>query len=137
MRLVDNGDAMERSGSSEWPAAGSTMTVAARHDGVVGVVEVAGAVDHLTEGELRDVLLEALSEQPPVLVMDLSAVRFFGSIGLAILVEAQQQAGQQTAIRLVVTTPVTRLPLEVTGLSNAFALYDSLREAVNRPSGRP
>lgn len=61
-------------------------------------------------------------------MVDLLAVHFFGSSGLALLLEAQQLAGEHTRLRVVADSPAIRRPLHVTGLDRQFALYPT-REA--------
>jgi anti-sigma B factor antagonist len=67
----------------------------------------------------------------PVIV-DLTAVTFLGSHGLAALVEAALKAEQRSEpLRLVVdeARAVTR-PLQITGLDEVLALYYSVEEAL-------
>jgi anti-sigma B factor antagonist len=63
-------------------------------------------------------------------VVDLSAVTFLGSRGIAALVGANRQSRGE-ALRVVVDAnrPVIR-PLEVTGLDEVLALHHSVAEAI-------
>ncbi len=99
------------------------------------VVRVSGAVDILTAPRLRSALaaaLERVDERP--VVVDLTAVRFFGSPGLRVLAESAEQAsmkpGFQT-LRVVVDSnrPVLR-PIELTGYDAILALYHDVEDAV-------
>jgi anti-sigma B factor antagonist len=94
------------------------------------VLEVSGEVDILTAPRLQESVLRLLEDQPPVLVIDLSAVSFFGSSGLAVLVEAREAAGERTGLRVVAAGYETLRPLQVTGLTEPLAVYP-------HPRGRP
>jgi anti-sigma B factor antagonist len=111
------GDDVSEAGGPQDQAGPPAMTAAVRRVGDVPLVEVAGEVDLLTSPQLRDTVLAALAGQPPLVVIDLLAVSFFGSAGLAVLIDAQQRAGAQTEIRLVASGPVTVRPLQATGLA--------------------
>lgn len=103
-------------------------------DGAV-VVTVAGELDMLTTPRLRVAVSEALDEAmgEPVIV-DLTKVTFLGSPGLAALVEAVRRANQRGGpLRIVVDNarPVIR-PIELTGLDDVLALYETVNEALAR-----
>ena len=91
-------------------------------DGTV-VVAAVGEVDAFTAAPLRSLLDALLERQPPELVLDLSGIRFLGSAGLAVLVEAQKSAKvRDVALRLIATNRAVIRPLEVTGLIDLFIL---------------
>ena len=104
-----------------------------RDDAVV--VEVEGEVDGLTAPRLRAAVTEALDrEDGKPLVIDLAAVRFLGSAGLRMLFDLAREAVHQRGfqpLRVVVdhTRPVIR-PIEIVGLDNVLALYESVDDAL-------
>jgi anti-anti-sigma factor len=49
-------------------------------------------VDYLTANDWHDAIAEGLAQQPRRLVVDLGEVEFFGSPGLAVLVQARFRA---------------------------------------------
>ena len=70
-----------------------------------------------------------------ILVIDLTPVTFMDSRGLQALVDATQAAQQQREpLRIVVdhTRPVVR-PIQVTGLDNVLALFNTVEDAVHAP----
>ena len=89
-------------------------------DGTVAVSAV-GEVDTFSAPPLCSLLEAQLERRPPVLVLDLSGIRFLGSAGLAALVETHRTAqARDISLRLIANTrPVIR-PLEVTGLIDMF-----------------
>ena len=100
--------------------------------GVV-VATVSGEVDMLTAPSLRAVVTAELADCA-VLVIDLSGVSFLGSAGLAVLVEAAQQAERrQAALRVVATGRTVRRPLEITGLDEVLTTFPTRDDAVGAP----
>ncbi|MGX1809411.1 STAS domain-containing protein [Nocardia sp. NPDC055321] len=96
------------------------------------VLSASGEVDMVSAPKLSAAVAEALAGESPVLVMDLTDVGFFGSAGLSVLVEALEvTAGRQ--FRVVASAPVRR-PVELTGLGDLLAVYDTLDEALTADS---
>ncbi len=87
------------------------------------VVEAHGAVDVSTADSLEDRLRDALmaSSGRRKLVLDLSHVTFFGTIGLQLLIWADQECRERDLTMWVVASgrPVSR-PIEVAGLTGRF-----------------
>jgi anti-sigma B factor antagonist len=106
------------------------LTATVYDNGDTAIVEVSGEVDMRTAPLLRDALSKSLHDHPRVLVVDLLAVNFFGSSGLALLLETQQLAGEHTRLRVVADGPTTRRPLQLTGLDQQFALYPTREDAL-------
>lgn len=102
-----------------------------RLDGSRVVIRLRGELDMLTTPALRSRLGEELDREPAVVVLDLLGVDFLGSSGLALLVEALEDARRRgTALRLVCASrPVIR-PLEATGLTELFDIYEDLAGAL-------
>lgn len=104
-----------------------------RDDALVLLVE--GEIDGLTAPRLRaaiDTAFDRLNGR--VLVLDLTQVEFLGSAGLRALLDSAAEAmrldGYQP-LRVVVdeNRPVVR-PIEIVGLDNVLALYDSVSDAL-------
>jgi len=67
-------------------------------------------------------------------VVDLGEVAFFGSEGLAVLVQTRLRAQQQrTELVLVCSGPQVRRALELTGLFDLFTVATSAEEALSVP----
>jgi anti-sigma B factor antagonist len=98
------------------------------------VVAVAGEVDVWTGPRLRAALAQTLDEPGHgVVVVDLSAVTFLGSTGVAVLIDADWQARQRDRpLRVVVdrSTPAVVRRLESTGTDRMVAIYDDLDAAL-------
>lgn len=93
------------------------------------VVRVRGEVDTLTAPLLRDQLdAQAASA---LLVLDLSAVSFLGSAGLAALVAAKDTAGRRGhRLRLVCGSRTVTRALQATGLLTLFDIAEDVPEAL-------
>lgn len=110
---------------------GEPMDVDVRRSGDASVIRLAGEIDMLTTPTLRARVTEELQEGPSILVLDMLAVEFLGSSGLALLVEALDESrNRSVALRLVADSrPVSR-PLQATGLTDLFDMYSSVEDAL-------
>jgi anti-anti-sigma factor len=94
-------------------------------------VRVAGEVDLGTAARLRTILADELAAKPSTLVIDLDQVSFFTSLGLTALALAQRDAQERNIdLRVVATTRATLRPMQITGMIDDLAVYDSYAEAV-------
>lgn len=114
--------------------ADQSLTVTTAPVGRAALVTVSGPVDMHTAPRLQDELRGALAapSSGPV-VVDLTAVTFLGSAGLAVLVDAQHEAGdRQRSLALVVDhfRPAVVRPLEAAGLAGLFKSYAVLDDAL-------
>lgn len=100
------------------------------HGPDVRVVTVAGEIDALTAPELATFLTAQLTVAQ-VVVVDLDGVQFLASIGVAVLVEANELATRENrALRLVYNSQSANLALEATGVREYFTFADSVPEAL-------
>jgi len=99
------------------------------------LVTVAGEVDLETASQFGDHALAALREVSPHLVLDLSGVTFMDSTGLKVLLSVQHRSDlAHGSLAIVGTTRPVRRILELTGLDDAFALYDTLDDVPEPPT---
>ena len=100
------------------------------HDSSV-VLEVEGQVDFNTSPELRRHLREALERKSTPLVVDLQAVAFIDSSGLATLIEALQGVGRYGGkLRLVGLSPAVKNLFRLSSLTSIFDIRESRDEAL-------
>lgn len=111
------------------------MTVRTEDRPDVLIMRVEGDVDGLTAPRLAAAIAGAFADlSGRVLVLDLTRVRFLGSVGLRTLRDSAREAlhhqGSQP-LRIVVDQrrPVIR-PIEITGLDQILALYHSVEDAI-------
>lgn len=102
------------------------------------VVTVAGEIDRFTVARLRAAVTTGFDQlrDGEILVIDLTDVTFLGSPGLQALVEATEAARhRREPLRIVVdnTRPVIR-PIQITGLGEVLALFDTVTQALQPTS---
>ncbi|MEO6088191.1 MAG: anti-sigma factor antagonist [Umezawaea sp.] len=93
-----------------------------RDDAVL--VVVSGEVDVATAPKLREWLDQAFEEKKKYVVLDLIGVEFFGSVGLALLVEYNGR-GEAEGIELRTVAPARAVagPIYLTTLDKVLKLY--------------
>jgi anti-sigma B factor antagonist len=89
------------------------------------------SLDEAALQSLQDRILSASNVNPPLLVVDLSHIEFFGSSFIEVLYRVwsrlQARGGRFALCGL---SPYCREVIEVTNLNTLWTLYDSLDEAV-------
>jgi anti-sigma B factor antagonist len=102
------------------------------------VVSIGGEIDLSTAPAFDAAITEALDEDPPALVIDLSKVGFMASVGLRILAATQEKAGASTPVAVVANNAATGRPIQLTGLDRVIAVHptlDAALAAVGRTAG--
>ncbi|WP_329048718.1 STAS domain-containing protein [Amycolatopsis sp. NBC_01488] len=113
------------------------LAIAVRSIGDTTVVGVAGDVDHVVRTMLRETMAAAVARRPRALVVDLTDVRFFGSVGLSALAGLHQTAAVAgIEVRLVATQRSVLMPLAITRVDDLFAIHPTVGDAVGH-LGRP
>lgn len=88
-----------------------------------------------TAPRLEAAVADVLAGGPAALIVELSAVDFMGSVGLRILVAAQERIGGPDRFAVVADGPATRRPIQLTGLDETLTLYPTLDQAVTAAQG--
>lgn len=102
----------------------------AEHGPDARVVTVVGEIDALTAPELAAFLTAQLTVAQ-VVVVDLDGVQYLASVGLSVLLEANELATREDrSLRLVYNTQTPNLALEATGLREHFTFADSVPDAL-------
>ncbi len=97
----------------------------------VPVVAVRGEVDFGTAPRLRELLVSTAMEGNHQVVVDLRAVEFLDSTGLGVLVGAlKRYRSLEGDLHLVISTSRIRSVFELTGLTTAFQIHDTVGSAV-------
>nr|WP_067689839.1 STAS domain-containing protein [Nocardia jejuensis] len=105
------------------------MTTSVTERDEATVLTVTGDVDLATASALETAIDATLGGKPKALVIDLIAVSFLASAGMAVLVGAHQRAGD-TKIAIVADGPATSRQLKVTSLDQVFSMHTTLDEAL-------
>lgn len=97
---------------------------------------VSGEMDLATAPSLQQKLNDLINRAPRRLVIDLTDIRFMGSIGLHILMrmhEAQHAAGHDLAV-VIDHNDAATLPLQAAGLDHVLDLHTELTTALSTRS---
>ena len=108
------------------------MQVTTRKSGTATLVDVVGDIDLYNSPDIRKVLMDALrGKKAPRVVVNLKAVRYIDSSGVASLVEALK-VSRELGSRLQLTglSPAAREVLELSRLISVFEVYDSEEQAL-------
>lgn len=101
------------------------------------VLRVDGEIDLATVEVLRAGLADAVAQGVPLVVVDLEAVGFLGSVGLSALVNAHEIATESGGRLVVAVSPMrpAMRTIQVTGLTELLSVTESVELAINPLSG--
>jgi anti-anti-sigma factor len=103
----------------------------AGHDDVV-IITATGVLDLSSADDLRAALNSAVAQDKPRVVLDLGAVSFVDSTGLALLVTGDRSARDGGGwMRLAGPGSQLRRMLEITNLDRRLEVYDDVSAAVD------
>ncbi|OIO91976.1 MAG: hypothetical protein AUJ92_15260 [Armatimonadetes bacterium CG2_30_59_28] len=108
------------------------LTIKTRvHQEAVAVIEVAGELESANCDDLREEIAAQVSDARTLLIVDLREVSFIDSTGLGALVGGLKRTREKGG-RLDIVCHQSRLLriLEISGLVRAFAIYETLEEAL-------
>ena len=108
------------------------MQIAARHLDKITIFDISGDIDLATSPELRKPLLRELRElRTPRVVLNLKAVRYIDSSGVASLVEGLK-ASRDVGARFILfgLNTTVREVLQLSKLVRIFEICDSEEQAV-------
>lgn len=89
------------------------------------VIALGGELDLAGAPQLRDILMEVLTDPEVDLALDLSELRFIDSTGLGVLVGAHRRLGEGRRLRILRPRTSTYRVLELTGLHTTFEIVDA------------
>ena len=108
------------------------MQIAARHLDKITIFDISGDIDLATSPELRKALLRELRElKMPRVVLNLGAVRYIDSSGVASLVEGLK-ASRDVGSRLILfgLNRTIREVLQLSKLLKLFEIYENEKQSV-------
>ena len=89
-----------------------------------------GEVDLSNASRLRQHIIEQVEQGNYNLAVDLGAVDFMDSSGLAVLISGLRRTKEhQGSLVLVAPTPSVKRVLSITGLDKVFPIYDTVEDA--------
>ena len=101
------------------------LQIAVRKDGAVTVIELSGEVDAYTSARFREVMVEAIEDSGPNLIISMASVEYIDSSGLGALVGGLKRASERNGrIVIVCDRSQVRKVFEITGLEKVFPLFE-------------
>jgi len=111
------------------------MTLSTSREGSVAVLSVTGEVDMTSAPLLEEQALALLGTESSALIVDLTAVDFLASMGIALLVELSKRA-DDNGFAVVAHGSATARPLELLGLGEVLSIHPRLADALDALGGR-
>ena len=101
-----------------------------KHEGRAIVLELGGEIDMKCSARVKDKFKEIYRNKPPVIVVDMTEVKFMDSSGLATLVGVLKWCRlNDSELRLAGLTKTVRNIFDICRLESIFQIYDSRAEA--------
>ena len=105
---------------------------AVKHEGRAIVMELGGEIDMKCSARVKNKFKEIYRDKPPVLVVDMTEVKFMDSSGLATLVGVLKWCRiNGSELRLAGLTKAVRNIFDICRLESIFQIYDSRAEALS------
>jgi anti-sigma B factor antagonist len=95
------------------------------------VVHLGGELDLYNAHQVRGALVDACSDHPGRVVVDLGEVEFMDSTALGVLIEARTRLANRRAFLLAAPGLETRRALEISGLDRHFPVHATVPEALD------
>lgn len=114
---------------------GSGLTIAVDRKDELVVLTVRGSIDILTVPQLAGAVREAMSGVPAGLIIDITAVDFLSSAGMAALVTAHENIAPLGRFAVVADGPATDRPMRLVGLHETIVMYSTVDEAATEFAG--
>lgn len=99
--------------------------------GNVAVLAVRGDIDMTSASAFKSAIAEALAGGPQALVLDLLEVEFFGSVGVRVLVEAQEKVGDGDRFAVVAHGSAASRILQLVHLDELLSVHETVEDALS------
>jgi anti-sigma B factor antagonist len=99
--------------------------------GNVAVLAVRGDIDMTSAPAFKSAIAEALAGGPQALVLDLLEVKFFGSVGVRVLVEAQEKVGDGDRFAVVAHGSAAGRILQLVHLDELLSVHETVEDALS------
>ena len=104
-----------------------------KHEGRIVVLELGGEIDMKCSAKVKDKFKEIFRDKPPVIVVDMTEVKFMDSSGLATLVGVLKWCRLNgSELRLAGLAKNVRSIFDICRLESIFQIYDSRAEALSQ-----
>lgn len=107
------------------------LDIRSRVEGDQHIIIAKGEIDLYSSTMLREYIFTTLQQEPRVLIVDLDAVRYIDSSGIATMVEALQRANKsKTTFKVAGLSNNVLEVFELVKLEKVFDIYDSVADAL-------
>ncbi len=107
------------------------LEIVTREKDKASIVSINGDVDLYSSPQVRKVIIGLTERKVPVIVIDLQAVGYMDSSGIATLVEGLQQMGKYKGeLKLFGLTAAVREVFELSRLDKVFQIYPTEEAAL-------
>ena len=97
----------------------------------IEIIDVAGTIDIYTAPRLRELLIDLVSKDNYQLIVNLERVEFLDSTGLGVLIGGLKRVrAHDGSLDLVCTRERILKLFRITGLTNVFAIHDTVDQAI-------
>ena len=96
----------------------------------VAVLAVVGELDGASAAAFKSAISGALARNPRALVIDLSDVSFLGSVGISVLVEAQEKVGGGNRFAVVAGGSMIGRTGQILDLDETLSIHPTVTEAL-------
>jgi anti-sigma B factor antagonist len=96
----------------------------------VAVLAICGDVDMASAPAFRSAIGEALAGDSQALVLDLSEAEFFGSVGVHVLLEAQQKVGDSAPFAVVAHRRAAGRIVQFLSLDDLLSVHETVEDAL-------
>lgn len=104
-----------------------------KHEGKAVVLELGGEIDMKCSARVKGKFKEIFRDKPPVIVVDMTEVKFMDSSGLATLVGVLKWCRLNgSELRLACLAKGVRSIFDICRLESIFQIYDSRAEALSQ-----
>ncbi len=98
--------------------------------GGVAVLAIRGEIDVASAPAFKSAIAEALAGNPRGLVLDLLEVDFLGSVGVRILLEAQERVGDDDRFAVVAQSPAAGRILRLLSVDELLSVHETVVQAL-------
>ncbi len=107
------------------------LDITSKVEGNRHIISVKGEIDLYSSTMLREYIFTTIKQQPHILIVDLDAVRYVDSSGIATLVEALQRTNtSDTKFKVAGLSKNVLEVFELLKLEKVFDIYDSVDAAL-------
>jgi anti-sigma B factor antagonist len=99
--------------------------------GGVAVLAIRGDVDTASAAALKSAIGEALAGDSQALVLDLCEAEFFGSVGVQVLLEAQQKIGDAASFAVVADPLAAGRIVQFLPLDELLSVHETVEDALS------